>query len=366
MKSFVCLMLFLIISIGVEYQLQVISIDNSARLQLVATIDLAQQFDREAQTIIDLDFNHDGSVVAFIEARSGDQNGNIWFFETSTLPATQVEQQLEFQGTRLEYDDIGERFVVSVLLGTITVFDADTLEVVETQRVSEGGGIRSISISPDGNIVAVGTSSSTNYSPEIFYLAQIQGEPIVRVTTQSEPYGMNYGTAFFPLGDRAVYAGYYADQGDSIWVFDTQSGQQISMCGQYRPFTDDIVVTEDGNVIYSAEDGIRVWDARDCNIHPDSWHVLRPAVENLEVFALDLHPTQPILAIGYRNKNGADFRGSGFLELWDFSREELLLAVEYSGDYTGILSLAFSPDGTLLATGGADGTVRLWGIPADE
>lgn len=34
--------------------------------------------------------------------------------------------------------------------------------------------------------------------------------------------------------------------------------------------------------------------------------------------------------------------------------------------HSTVTALAFSPDGTLLASGGQDGTVRLWGIPAGE
>jgi WD40 repeat protein len=49
------------------------------------------------------------------------------------------------------------------------------------------------------------------------------------------------------------------------------------------------------------------------------------------------------------------------VKLWRVS--DLHPVAEYAAHKKPVLSLAFSPDGTLLATTSGDNTLRIWGIP---
>ena len=67
------------------------------------------------------------------------------------------------------------------------------------------------------------------------------------------------------------------------------------------------------------------------------------------VFAVSMHPTQPIAASG-----GEDDLGY----LWNVENGETL--VKLTGHTDSVIAVAFSSDGELVSTGGMDGKVRVW------
>jgi WD40 repeat protein len=67
-------------------------------------------------------------------------------------------------------------------------------------------------------------------------------------------------------------------------------------------------------------------------------------------------PTGEITVLGNRD--------NGEIYLWDTDTAEEITTLTAHTDW--VTGLVFSPDATLLASGGADGTVRLWGVPADS
>jgi WD40 repeat protein len=71
------------------------------------------------------------------------------------------------------------------------------------------------------------------------------------------------------------------------------------------------------------------------------------------VYSVAFSPDGTILASG---------SGDHKIKLWDVAtgKEQATL----KGHTGGVYSVAFSPDGTILASGSLDGTIKLWGVPA--
>jgi len=81
------------------------------------------------------------------------------------------------------------------------------------------------------------------------------------------------------------------------------------------------------------------------------------------VEAVQFSPDGKILAVGSREKSEMFelWHPNGQLIFWDISTATELAS--HSAHSRGIMCIAFSPQGDRLATGGCDGTIKLWRVP---
>jgi WD40 repeat protein len=115
--------------------------------------------------------------------------------------------------------------------------------------------------------------------------------------------------------------------------------------GGHSGFITDIAFSPDGKLIasISSDNTIKLWRASDGLL-------VRTPKNAKEVFCLSFSPDGTLLATG----------GKGEINLWRVSDGTLVRAL--TGHRADVFSVAFSPNGRLLASGGTGKTVKLWRV----
>lgn len=146
--------------------------------------------------------------------------------------------------------------------------------------------------------------------------------------------------AFSPVG--GIYAAQY--ERDSVSLRDLSSGAELRKLSAARP----LAFSPDGKFIACYGSGkIEIWNVGTAEL-PRSFG---EQVDALTSFAFS--PNGKLLA----SVAGVGFRESD-VRLWDFATgQELHRLVGHRG---GVWSVAFSPDGKFLFTGGDDTTIKVW------
>lgn len=194
----------------------------------------------------------------------------------------------------------------------------------------------SIDISPDNQIVAVGDSSGRVYLWNITVtqlLATFEGHT-----------GWVWSVAFSPDGKTLVSSG--VDTSVRLW--DVQSGQCLQVLTGHGGCVWSVAFSPDGQRLASGSDDltVRIW-----NLQGQCLQVMEGHTNS--VYSVHFSPNNQTLASGSKDT---------CIRIWNAIDGNCLEVLR--GHTDGVRCVRYSPDGQLLASGSYDLSVRLWsGLP---
>ncbi|KAG8720878.1 hypothetical protein FRC09_008845 [Ceratobasidium sp. 395] len=277
---------------------------------------------------------------AYIVSGSKDCTLRIWDVRTGRM----VGQPLEGHTASISsvsFSPDGTRVVSSSFDDTVRIWDVSTCTVFGEPLIGHTGWITSVSYSPDGAYIASGSGDETIRIWDA-YTGQIVGSPLIGHTSGVISVSYSPGGAFLVSG---------SDDG-TILIWNTQTGRTVGrLLEGHAPSVYSVVYSPDGLYIIShSEDTVCVWDAHTGSMVGES------------------------LKVGYNQFHSASYSSVGA----NLSLNYLNGAIHVSHPHTdrdlvqsftldsdeaySTSRRVFSPDGTQIAFGYHDGTIRVSSI----
>jgi WD40 repeat protein len=290
-----------------------------------------------SSSILTLDFSSNGFILA---SGSSDFSFRIWDVQTqrSTYRNTTAHKKWV---TNVTFSPDGTLLATADFGGFVYLWETRNWSKVADINPDELGyydrepTVWDLAFSPEGESIAIAFNTGTI---EIWDLALEE-----RLLTIEE----NARSIAFSPDARLLVSG---REDGVVRIWDVSTGEMIQEFSDHVNQVNDIAFSHDGTIMVSGS--------------MDSTILGYDVVANEQIFKFR---TSGIWGIVFSLDDTLIISAStdSTVRLWDIPNEEDIKVLQ--GHSTQVYSLAISPDGTLIASGGRnpDNTIRLWGLPQD-
>ena len=276
---------------------------------------------------------------------------------------------------------------------TAALFDPANLQEDPMREKSTFGFINAVAVSPDGVTAAYGDGEDN----VVLWNLQTDAETPLRGHTSSVQ-----GLAFNADGTRLASAAWDT----TVRVWDVATGDELAFFTGFTSFAYAVAFRPDGQVLAAVgqhypDQGVRLWNANTFEelpmlstddslaclaFSPDGRLMVAGEEYDLQWYLWDAQTFERVLTVGqstWEAEGGtcsvafspdstllATGGGDKMIHIWDVAAGSATFGQELATlqrHTDTVVSLAFSPDGAWLVSGGGhnDSTIRLWGIGAD-
>jgi len=299
----------------------IISAENSSRLERAAFLDLPSSF------ILTLAFSPDGRTLI-----TADRNGEVIFWEVGTwVERARLVTPSELGTMSISPD--GEIIITASAAGEVKGWDWDGNSLF---TFTYGGSVFDTAFSPTGRYVAVGGDNDT------IMILDIDAQEKVTDLTSDHQYITN--VVFSPDG-RLLLSSYERPE-NVMKIWDTSTWQETLTFSHVTERIDyhDTVFSPHGEylAVASTQNAIKVLDV-------NTWQVVKQFVGHTRgSYWLEFSPDGSLLASACDDMT---------LKLWEVETGRVLRTFTNQHE---VGTVAFSPDGTLLAFGVWGEGVQIW------
>jgi len=283
---------------------------------------------------------------------AGGQDFDPATFSTAIEPSSNDYSLEEQRVTSMALSPSGELLATGDLDGTLKIWDVQTCKLLKTLMIKESGnpqlsdgiGITSLAFSPDGRWLAGGSRDRVTRIWKVAPLPTTQEAHRVighQGAVRSLAYSQD-GQYLASVGGGTIRIWKIGGQVTELAVFPTDNLHDFA-----------VLFSGDGQTLFSGgdENVVRVWDLK-------TGTVTRVLSVPGRVRALALSPDDRMVTAALEAM-GPEWTGIS-IKVWNSHSSQPMLDLEAHGE--AALSVAFSPDGQRIASGGADGNAHVWNV----
>jgi WD40 repeat protein len=326
---------------------------------------LRQTLEGHEGNVYSVKFSPDGKILA-----SSDENGTIHLWDPTNgkkiaaivVPRAKGNPKEKILVRSLAFSPDGKTLAAgttgSTSFGVIRLWDVATRKNTAEFKGEGAGradfvnGVYSVAFSPDGKTLASG------HEDDVVLLWDLSNGKFI-TTYQADPGDKVYSVCFSPDGKNLATGGSLGVI--KIWDLSKRESTADFKAGGPGNSANSVVYSPNGKVLAAGcwlENGAMLWDvasgknvAKFKPVPADS-----PAKNpNDMTYSVAFSPDGALLASGCDN---------GIIGLWDVAKAKKIAILSRHTDL--VRSLAFSADGKILASGSRDGTIKLWNVKDAE